>query len=55
MNILHHLINMYMEWEEKTGIRLWKLGAKESKISDSKHKFPLQKKRKKFFLNSVLI
>lgn len=55
MNILHHLINMYMQWEEKMGIRLWKPGAKESKISGNKRKFPLQKKRKKFFLNRALI
>lgn len=51
MNILHHLINMYMQWEEKTGIRLWKPGTKESKISGNKRKFPLQKKRGKKILS----
>lgn len=55
MNILHHLINMYMQWEEKNGDQIMKTGAKESKISDSKHKFSLEKKGKKFFLNGVLI
>lgn len=29
------------------GIRLWKVGVKESKISGSEHKFVLQKKRKR--------
>ena len=64
MNILHHLINMYMQWEEKTGIRLWKVGVKEAKISSSEYKFLLQKKKererereekKKQFLKHVLI
>lgn len=37
------------------GDQIMKTGAKESKISDSKHKFSLQKKREKLFLNGVLI
>lgn len=38
------------------GIRLWKVGVRESKISCSKHKFLLQKRRKRnIFLKHVLI
>lgn len=55
MNIPHRFINMYMQWEEKTVMRLCEPGAKESKISGGKHKFLLQKKRGKYFLNRVFI